>query len=122
MAFALAAGDIAMQTSNRLFDDFAKVASGAFHTLGGLREEIETRVRERIERMAADMNLVTREEFDAVQAMAAKARAEQESMAIRLAAMEAELASLKAESSGQTPRTRKKAGKDAISGDNTEPS
>jgi BMFP domain-containing protein YqiC len=63
-----------MQTSNRLFDDFAKMASGALHTLGGLREEIETRVRERIERMAADMDLVTREEFDAVKAMAAKAR------------------------------------------------
>jgi BMFP domain-containing protein YqiC len=106
-----------MQTSNRLFDDFAKVASGALHTLGGLREEIETRVRERIERMAADMNLVTREEFDAVQAMAAKARAEQESMAIRLATLEAELAAVKASPGtkasppgGNAPRVRKKAG------------
>ena len=67
-----------MQTSNRLFDDLARVASGAFNTLSGLREEIETRVRERVERMAADLDLVTREEFDAVRAMAAKARAGQE--------------------------------------------
>lgn len=85
-----------MQTSNRLFDDFAKVAAGAFNTLSGLREEIETRVRERVERMAADMNLVTREEFDAVQLMAAKARTEQEVLAAKLATLEAELATLKA--------------------------
>ncbi len=85
-----------MQTSNRLFDDLARVASGALHTLGGLREEIETRVRERVERMAADMDLVTREEFDAVRAMAAKAREEQEAMAARLAKLEAELAEARA--------------------------
>ena len=70
-----------MQTSNRLFDDLARVASGAFNTLSGLREEIETRVRERVERMAADLDLVTREEFDAVRTMAAKARAGQEELA-----------------------------------------
>lgn len=85
-----------MQTSNRLFDDFAKVASGAMNTLGGLREEIETRVRERLERVAADMDLVTREEFDAVRAMAAKARSEQEDLAAKLARVEAELAEVKA--------------------------
>jgi BMFP domain-containing protein YqiC len=83
-----------MQTSNRFFDDIAKVASGALHTLGGLREEIETRVRERVERWAAEMDLVTREEFDAVSAMAAKAREEQEQLAARLARVEAELAGL----------------------------
>jgi len=86
-----------MQTSNRLFDDFAKVASGAMNTLGGLREEIETRVRERLERVAADMDLVTREEFDAVRAMAAKARSEQEELAGRLARLEVELAEVKAQ-------------------------
>ena len=59
-----------MQTSNRLFDDLARVASGAFNTLSGLREEIETRVRERVERMASDLDLVNREDFDAVRAMA----------------------------------------------------
>ena len=73
-----------MQTSNRLFDDLARVASGAFNTLSGLREEIETRVRERVERMAADLDLVTREEFDAVRTMAAKARAGQEELAAKV--------------------------------------
>ncbi len=111
-----------MQTSNRFFDDFAKMASGALHTLGGLREEIETRVRERVERWAADMDLVTREEFDAVSAMAAKAREEQERIAARLAVLEAELAGLKGQAGTAAPaagddaaakpartRTRKKA-------------
>ena len=57
-----------MQTENRLFDDLARVASGAINTLGGLREEIELRVKERVERFAAEMDLVSREEFDAVKA------------------------------------------------------
>ncbi|MEZ5823931.1 MAG: accessory factor UbiK family protein [Geminicoccaceae bacterium] len=83
-----------MQTQNRLFDDLARVASGAFHTLGGLREEIELRVRERVERMAADMDLVTREEFDAVSAMAARARDEQETLLARIAELEERLAKL----------------------------
>jgi len=81
-----------MQTSNRLFDDLARVASGAFNTLSGLREEIETRVRERVERMAADLDLVTREEFDAVREMAAKARAGQEELEAKVARLETLLA------------------------------
>jgi BMFP domain-containing protein YqiC len=84
--------EIAMQTSNRLFDDLARVASGAFNTLSGLREEVETRVRERVERMAADLDLVTREEFDAVRAMAVKAREAQEELEARVARLEAALA------------------------------
>jgi hypothetical protein len=83
---------MAMQTSNRLFDDLARVASGAFNTLSGLREEIETRVRERVERMAADLDLVTREEFDAVRAMAAKARESQEELEAKVTRLEAQLA------------------------------
>jgi BMFP domain-containing protein YqiC len=81
-----------MQTSNRLFDDLARVASGAFNTLSGLREEIETRVRERVERMAADLDLVTREEFEAVRAMAVKARAAQEELEAKVTRLEATLA------------------------------
>jgi BMFP domain-containing protein YqiC len=84
-----------MQTNNRLFDDLARVASGAFNTLSGLREEIETRVRERVERMASDLDLVTREEFDAVRAMAVKARAAQEELEARVVLLEAALAEAK---------------------------
>ena len=102
-----------MQTSSRLFDDLARVASGAFNTLSGLREEIEIRVREQVERMAADLDLVTREEFDAVRAMAAKARAGQEAVEARLAELEAELAAVKASppAAGRAaagPRARRK--------------
>ncbi|MEK0083455.1 accessory factor UbiK family protein [Benzoatithermus flavus] len=108
-----------MQTSNRLFDDLAKVASGAFNTLSGLREEIETRVRERVERMAADLDLVTREEFDAVRAMAAKARAAQEELEGKLARLEAELEELKkARTAGK--RSKAETGKDRDGGEATE--
>lgn len=81
-----------MQTENRLFDDLARVAGGAFSTLTSLREEVETRVRERVERLLADMDLVPREEFEAVKAMAQKARTEQETMAQRLDELERRLA------------------------------
>ena len=99
-----------MQTSNRLFDDLARVASGAFSTLSGLREEIETRVRERVERMAADLDLITREEFDAVRTMAANARTAQEELAAKVATLEAELAELRGAPSAKAakPRTSRK--------------
>jgi BMFP domain-containing protein YqiC len=80
-----------MATENRLFDDLAKVASGALGTLTGVRAELETRIREQVERMLDRMNLVRREEFDAVQALAANARAAQERLEARVAALEARL-------------------------------
>lgn len=80
-----------MQTENRLFDDLARVATGALGALGGMREELETRFREQAERILARMNLVRREEFDAVQAMAAKARLAQEALEKRVAVLEARL-------------------------------
>jgi len=77
-----------MQTSNRLFDDLAKVANGAASTLVGLKSEIETLVRQQLQRLLADMDLVSRDEFEAVKAMAAKARTEQERLEARLAELE----------------------------------
>ncbi len=79
-----------MQTQNRLLDDMAKVIAGAAGGLAGLRQEIESRVREQLLRLVADKDFVGREEFEAVKAMAAKARMEQERLAARLAALEAE--------------------------------
>lgn len=81
-----------MQSQNRFFDDFARVAGGAMGAFAGIRQEIESRLREQMERWLASMDLVTREEFDAVRAMAAKARAEQERLEQRLAALETTLA------------------------------
>ena len=77
--------------SNRILDDLAKMASGAMSGLSGLRHEIEMRGREQIERILARMDLVKREEFEAVKAMAAKAREEQEKLAEKLAELEKQL-------------------------------
>jgi BMFP domain-containing protein YqiC len=81
-----------MESRNRLFDDVAKVAGGAAGTLSGIKGEIESRMRQRLDDLVARLDLVTREEFDAVSAVAAKAREEQEALAKRLAELEAELA------------------------------
>ena len=81
-----------MQTQNRLLDDLARVAAGAFGTLSGVKGEVEARLREQLERVLAGMDLVSREEFEAVKAMAAKARTEQEQLAERVAALESRLA------------------------------
>lgn len=80
-----------MQTSNRFFDDLAKVASGAASTLVGVKREIDAAVRQQVERLVAEFDLVRRDEFEAVQAMAANARAEQERLQARLDALEAKL-------------------------------
>ena len=82
-----------MQTENRLLDDLARVATGALGALSGMRDEVEARMRDQFERILGRMNLVRREEFDAVQAMAAKARAGQEALEQRVALLEAKLAS-----------------------------
>ncbi len=84
-----------MQTSNRFFDDLAKVASGAASTLVGVKQEIETFARQQVERFVGEFNLVRRDEFEAVQALAANARAEQERLELRLAALEAQLTAAK---------------------------
>jgi len=95
-----------MQTENRLLDDLARVATGALGALTGVRDEVETRLREQFERVLSRMNLVRREEFDAVQAMAAKARAEQEALAARVAALEARLDAMSSTPAGRPLRSR----------------
>jgi len=81
-----------MQTDNRILDDLAKVATSALGTLQGVRGEVEERMRAQFERVLANMEIVTREEFDAVRAMAAAARRENEELRARLDALEAKLA------------------------------
>ncbi len=77
-----------MQPNNPIFDDLARVASGALNALGGAREEAEARFKEFFRRALGDMDLVTREEFEVVRAMAQKAREENEALAEGLAALE----------------------------------
>ena len=83
-----------MQSQNRFFDDMARVASGAMGAVTGMRGEIEARFRDQLERVLAGMDLVSREEFEATKAMAAKAREEQETLLQQIAALEARLAVL----------------------------
>jgi BMFP domain-containing protein YqiC len=83
-----------MQSQNRFFDDFARVAAGAAGALSGVRGEVEGRFRDQLERVLAGMDVVSREEFEAVKAMAARAREEQEVLLQRIAALESRLAGL----------------------------
>lgn len=78
-----------MQSRNRVFDDAARVAGGALGTLSGIRREVEGVVRHQIDKMLSGMDLVTRDEFDAVKAMAIRAREENERLEARLQALEA---------------------------------
>ena len=66
-----------MQSENRLFDEFAKLTSGATSMFLGAKNEFETLLRAQFEKFLSTMNLVTREEFEVVEAMAKKAREEQ---------------------------------------------
>ena len=90
-----------MQSQNRFFDDLARVASGAVGAISGVRGEIEARVRDQLERVLAGMDLVSREEFEAVKAMVAKAREEQDVLQRQIASLEARLAA-----AGKTRRSR----------------
>jgi len=83
----------------KFFDDLAGVAGGAFSALAGVREEAESMVRARVDEAIRKLDLVKRDDLDAVQEMAANARAGQEAAEARLAAMEARLAAL--ESAGR---------------------
>jgi BMFP domain-containing protein YqiC len=94
-----------MQTQNRFFDDLARVAAGALGTLSGVKSEVESRLREQFEKVLAGMDLVSRDEFEAIKAMAAKARSEQEDLANRVAALESKLAALAAREIPESPTT-----------------
>lgn len=78
-----------MQTRNRLLDDLARVAAGALGVASGMRREAEEVLKARLAAVFGADGLVTREEFDAVKTMAAKARAENAKLAARLDALEA---------------------------------
>lgn len=80
------------QTNNRILDDIAKLMTDAAGAAQGVRREVQGVMKSQVEKMLADVDVVRREEFEAVKAMAEKARAENERLAARLAEMEARLA------------------------------
>ena len=81
-----------MQSDNRLFDDFVKFVNGAAGTVAGMAREGESAARERAREWIGGLDFVSREEFDAVKAMAAAARDENEALKVRIVALEAQLA------------------------------
>lgn len=78
-----------MQTRNKIIDDFSQLMTNAMGVAQGAREEAETAMKGLVDRWLADRDFVTREEFDAVRAMAQKAREENETLKARLDALEA---------------------------------
>jgi BMFP domain-containing protein YqiC len=78
-----------MQGNNKFFDDMSKLMTSAMGVAQGARTEAETAMKGWIDRWLADRDFVTREEFDAVRAMAQKAREENEALSARLAVLEA---------------------------------
>ena len=91
------------KTSNlRFLEDLTRVASGAITALGDIKSQIRQMVKERVDRVVGEMDMVSREEFEAIEAMAIKAREQQVELEQRLAALE-----------GKTPvktKTSKKSG------------
>ena len=80
-----------MQPGNKFFDDMSKLMTNAMGVAQGAKTEAETAMKGFIDRWMADRDFVTREEFDAVRAMAQKAREENTTLAARIAALEAKL-------------------------------
>jgi BMFP domain-containing protein YqiC len=78
-----------MQTRNKILDDFSQLMTNAMGVAQGARAEAETALQSMLDRWMADRNFVTREEFDAVRAMAQKAREENEALKARIEALEA---------------------------------
>jgi BMFP domain-containing protein YqiC len=95
---------------NRILDEFAKLMTDAAGAAQGVRKEVETAFRGQAERILNSMEIVQREEFEAVREMALKARAENEKLSARVAELEAKLggsASVAAEKPAAKPRAKK---------------
>ena len=76
-------------TSSRFFDELAKLMTNAAGAAQGVRRELDTLVQTQVERVLNNLDVVKREDFEAVKAMAAKAREENDALAKRLAELEA---------------------------------
>jgi len=77
-----------MQTRNKILDDFSQLMTNAMGVAQGAKDEAETALKSMLDRWLADRDFVTREEFDAVRAMAQKAREENDALKARIDALE----------------------------------
>jgi BMFP domain-containing protein YqiC len=98
-----------MQTDNRILDGMARFFTNAAGAAQAFKDEMETMMKARMERMIAKLDFVPREEFEVVKAMAARARSENDKLNARLAALEAKLggAGPKAKPAAKQKSTRK---------------
>jgi len=92
-----------MQTDNPLLDGLAKFFTDAAGAANSVRNEVDTFMRQRLEKLVTDMDFVPREEFEAVKAMAAAARTENERLAVRLAELEQKLGAVAPPKLGAEP-------------------
>jgi BMFP domain-containing protein YqiC len=81
------------QTSNRFFDEIGRLMNDAAGAAQGMKREVDTLVRNQAERILRDLDIVKREEFEAVKDMARLAREENEALKVRIGVLEARLAS-----------------------------
>ena len=93
------------QTSNRIFDEMARLMNDAAGVAQGVRKEFDTLFRSQAERILRDLDMVQREEFEAVKEMARLAREENEALKARLDALEAKLADKPAKKGGSSAAT-----------------
>ncbi len=84
-----------MQTQSSVFDDLARLMTGALGMAQGASDEVKSFMRGQADRFAAEMDLVSRDEFEALKELASAARAEADALAARLEALEATVAALK---------------------------
>lgn len=96
-----------MQTRNRILDDIARLTNGAAGVATGMRDEIETLVHQRLERVLENLDLVRREEFEAVEAVAIRAREAQEGLEKRVATLEKKLAAAVMKKPATKPKSTK---------------
>jgi BMFP domain-containing protein YqiC len=94
-----------VQSQNRIFDDLAKIINGAAGTLAGVGREAEASARERAKEWIGGLDFVSRDEFEAVKAMAAAARDEAEALKARLDALEGKAAKAAAPKRAAKPKT-----------------
>src|ERR1043165_4015988 len=94
-----------MQTDNRFLDGMARFFTNAAGAAQSFKSEMETIIRARVERLIADFDFVPREEFDAVRAMAAKARSENEKLAKRVTELETKLSNTPKRRGPERPAT-----------------
>ncbi len=93
-----------MQSQNRLLDDFVKVMNGAAGTIAGMTREAQSAMQDRAREWVGGLDLVSREEFDAVRAMAIAARDENEALKARIDTLEATIAGLAARPAGRAKK------------------